>query len=44
MTLSLACSNSSIATDRLPRRAAISAGLVDEIGEIGAEKPGVPRG
>ncbi len=43
MTLSLACSNSPIATERLPRRAAISAASLTRLARSAPEKPGVPR-
>ena len=43
MTLSLACSNSLIATERLPLRAAISAASLTRLARSAPEKPGVPR-
>src|SRR6266566_5180160 len=43
MTLSLACSNSAIETERLPRRAAISAASLTRLARSAPEKPGVPR-
>ena len=43
MTLSLACSNSAMVTERLPLRAAISAASLTRLARSAPEKPGVPR-
>ena len=43
ITLSLAASNSAIATTRLPRRAASSAASLTRLARSAPEKPGVPR-
>ena len=43
MTLSLAFSNSDIATTRLPSRAASSAASFTRLARSAPEKPGVPR-
>ena len=43
ITLSLACSNSAMATTRLPSRAASSAASFTRLARSAPEKPGVPR-